>query len=166
MTNKELVELIKKQLDQQQDQLALQKEQFEHQAKQNQNQLDAILQSIQLLAKPREQSDEPPAERVMAEVQSNYSVPTFAAFDPSTELWSDYHLRFQTFVKAHSVPENKVAQIFLTNQSVATYKLLQNLSSQQQPPVSINDATMEILTGFMAEQFDLKLFVIRERYKF
>ena len=93
-------------------------------------------------------------------------MPTFSAFDPSNELWSDYNQRFQTFIKAHSVPENKIAKLFLTNQSVTTYKLLQNLSSQQQPPVDINEAEMDMLRYFMAEQCDPKLFVIWERYKF
>ena len=40
------------------------------------------------------------------------------------------------------------------------------MCSQQQPRVDINDADMTLLTEFMAEQFDPKLFVIRERYKF
>ena len=40
------------------------------------------------------------------------------------------------------------------------------MCSQQQPRVDINDADMTLLTEIMAEQFDPKLFVIRERYKF
>ena len=129
-TKKEIIELMKKQLDQQQTQLALQQEQMQHQRKQNETQMEAILKSLQLIASSNENSNEASERPANADVsQTAYAVPKFAAFDSSSELWSDYNLRFQTFVKAYSVPESKVAQIFLTNQSVATYKLLQNLCS-------------------------------------
>ena len=46
------------------------------------------------------------------------------------------------------------------------YKLLQNLATQQQPPVDINKLTMDDIVKFMSEQYDPKRFVLRERYKF
>ena len=45
------------------------------------------------------------------------------------------------------------------------YKLL-SLASQQQPFININEADIETLAQFMAEQYNPKLFVIRERCKF
>ena len=51
-------------------------------------------------------------------------------FDSSLELWHDYWTRFQTFAGANLVPANKTAQVFLTNQSRVTYKLLFNLAAQ------------------------------------
>ena len=96
---------------------------------------------------------------------SPYSVPSFTAFDSTAELWTDYYPRFLTFIKAHSVPETKIAQIFLTTQTVSVYKLLQSLASQQQPPINNNESDMETLAQFMTEQYNPKLFVIRERYK-
>ena len=69
------------------------------------------------------------------------ATPSFVQFDPSLELWTDYWARFCTFVSAHSVSNNRKAQIFLTNQSSTTYKLLSNLASQETPPKSINELT-------------------------
>ena len=49
------------------------------------------------------------------------SIPSFSPFDSTSELWSDYWARFQTFVNANSIPVDKVAQVFLTNQTKVTY---------------------------------------------
>ena len=98
------------------------------------------------------------------------NVPTpmasFQPFDSTSELWTDYLARFQTFVTANSIPDNKQAQIFLTNQSSSFYKMLSNLAAQQQPVKSIHELTMNDIQTFMAEQFDPKRFVVRERFKF
>ena len=67
---------------------------------------------------------------------------------------------------ANSIPDNKQAQIFLTNQSNSVYKMLSNLAAQQQPVKSIHELTMNDIQTFMAEQFDPKRFVVRERFKF
>ena len=98
------------------------------------------------------------------------NVPTpmasFQPFDSTSELWTDYLARFRTFVTANSIPDNKQAQIFLTNQSNSVYKMLSNLAAQQQPVKSIHELTMNDIQTFMAEQFDPKRFVVRERFKF
>ena len=115
MTNKEIIELMRKQSDQQQIQLQLRREQLEQQN-------NAILQSLQMITR-----QERPAEMTnqqVAEIQQNsYSMPKFSAFDPSNELRNDYNQRFQTFIEAHFIPENKIAKIFLTNQLVTTYRV-------------------------------------------
>ena len=69
-------------------------------------------------------------------------------------------------VPTNSIPDNKQAQIFLTNQSNSVYKMLSNLAAQQQPVKSIHELTMNDIQTFMAEQFDPKRFVVRERFKF
>ena len=93
------------------------------------------------------------------------NVPTpmasFQPFDSTSELWTDYLARFRTFVTANSIPDNKQAQIFLTNQSNSVYKILSNLAAQQQPVKSIHELTMNDIQTFMAEQFDPKRFVVR-----
>ena len=98
------------------------------------------------------------------------NVPTpmasFQPFDSTSELWTDYLARFRTFVTANSIPDNKQTQIFLTNQSNSVYKMLSNLAAQQQPVKSIHELTMNDIQTFMAEQFDPKRFVVRERFKF
>ena len=98
--------------------------------------------------------------------ESAASIPSFASFDPSSELWKDYVARFETFVGANSIPESKYAQVFLTNQSPTIYKLLDTLAGQQTPPIRVNDLSMTQIQGFMEEQFDPKQFVVQERYKF
>ena len=53
---------------------------------------------------------------------STATIPKFAAFDSSSELWPDYWSRFCAFVVASAVPEQRQAQVFLTNQTAAAYK--------------------------------------------
>ena len=57
------------------------------------------------------------------------AMPAFPAFDASSELWKDYWARFQTFAKANAVPNERLPQVFLTNQTSATYKLLSTISA-------------------------------------
>ena len=94
------------------------------------------------------------------------AIPPFPAFDSSTELWPDYWSRFCTFLEANGVPELRKAQVFLTNQTPAIYKQLSNLAAQQSPPTEINKLSLEEIVDFMKAQFDPKLFVVRERFKF
>ena len=94
------------------------------------------------------------------------SFPSFHAFDDSSELWPDYHNRFETYVSANSISEDKMPQVFLTNQSAGVYKMLENLASQTNPPLEINKLTMPQIVAFMKEQYDPKTFIIRERFKF
>nr|KAG5714116.1 hypothetical protein BaRGS_020444 [Batillaria attramentaria] len=82
------------------------------------------------------------------------------------ELWPDYWSRFCTFLVANAVPDDRKAQVFLTNQTPAVYKQLANLAAQQNPKTDINSLTMDQIVKFMKEQFDPKLFIVRERFKF
>ena len=66
--------------------------------------------------------------------KSSESIPSFATFDSTTELWKDYWARFQTFSKANSVSDAKLPQVFLTNQTTATYKLISTLAMQLATP--------------------------------
>ena len=163
----ELILLLNKQ---HQEQMAVLRDEHREQMTMLQEQLK-ILQSS--LNKPRENVPTPMA--------------SFQPFDSTSELWTDYLARFRTFVTANSIPDNKQAQIFLTNQSNSVYKMLSNLAAQQQPvtnqsnsvykmlsnlaaqqqPVkSIHELTMNDIQTFMAEQFDPKQFVVRELFKF
>ena len=97
---------------------------------------------------------------------STAAIPPFAAFDSTSELWPDFWSRFCTFVVANAVPEQRQAQVFLTSQTAAAYKQLADLAIQQTSPKDINKLTMSEIVGFMKEQFDPKLFIVRERFKF
>ena len=107
-------------------------------------------------------------QNCLREPRDNVSAPvaSFQPFDSTSELWTDYLARFKTFITANSIPDHKQAQIFLTNQSNAIYKMLSNLAAQQQPVKTIHELTMNNIQTFMAEQFDPKRFVVRERFKF
>ena len=130
--------------------------QHQEQKKQHQEQMTMLQEQLKILQsslnKPRENVPTPMA--------------SFQPFDSASELWTDYLARFRTFVTANSIPDNKQAQIFLTNQSNSVYKMLSNLAAQQQPVKSIHELTMNDIQTFMAEQFDPKRFVVRERFKF
>ena len=94
------------------------------------------------------------------------SVPSFAPFDPTSELWRQYLDRFTIFAGANSIPNEKLAHVFLTNQTSATYQLLDNLAGQQDPPIPVKDLSMDQIQGFMQEHFDPARFVIQERYNY
>ena len=128
----------------------------DEQNKQHQEQMTMLQEQIKIL----QSSLNNPRENVPTPMAS------FQPFDSTSELWTDYLARFRTFVTANSIPDNKQAQIFLTNQSNSVYKMLSNLAAQQQPVKSIHELTMNDIQTFMAEQFDPKRFVVRERFKF
>ena len=70
---------------------------------------------------------------------SQQQTPPFPAFDSIAELWKDYLLRFKTFVSANSVTDDKLALVFLTNQTSDTYKLINNYASQQDTPTTADN---------------------------
>ena len=152
-TMSEISELILLLNKQHQEQMTVLRDE---QNKQHQEQMTMLQEQIKILQsslnKPRENVPTPMA--------------SFQPFDSTSELWTDYLARFRTFVTANFIPDNKQAQIFLTNQSNSVYKMLSNLAAQQQPVKSIHELTMNDIQTFMAEQFDPKRFVVRERFKF
>ena len=97
---------------------------------------------------------------------SQQQTPPFPAFDSTVELWKDYLLRFKTFVSANSVPDNKLALVFLTNQTSDTYKLINNYASQQDTSTTADNMQFSDIAEFMSQHYDLTKFTVRERYKF
>ena len=93
-------------------------------------------------------------------------IPSFTPFDSTAKLWSDYWARFQTFVGANSIPADKRAQVFLTNQSQVNFKLLSNLASQQTPSKGINELTLEEIQDYMKDRFDPTRYVIRKLFTY
>ena len=156
----ELILLLNKQHQEQmavlRDEHREQNKQYQEQNKQHQEQMTMLQEQLKIL----QSSLNNPRENVPTPMAS------FQPFDSTSELWTDYLARFRTFVTANSIPDNKQAQIFLTNQSNSVYKMLSNLAAQQQPVKSIHELTMNDIQTFMAEQFDSKRFVVRERFKF
>lgn len=131
-------------------------EQHREQMDQQRQQMEALISRMVTSQAPSTASSFSPAT----------TTPSFIAFDATTELWKDYWARFQTFARANSVPKERLPQVFLTNQTTATYKLLSTLATQLATPKNVNDLTMEEIVNFMEEQYDPKTFIVRERFKF
>lgn len=161
----ELIKLLSQQLE-------LQKQQMERQEEKHMQEMDILLRmcgaqaaSSDNVAEDEENSG---TARLRPSIASTVTaaIPPFAAFDSSAELWPDYWSRFCTFVAANAVPKVRLAQVFLTNQSASVYKQLSNLAAQMSDPKAINDLSMDEIKTFMEEQFNPKLFIVRERFKF
>ena len=98
---------------------------------------------------------------------SSTPVTSFKPFDSNSELLLDYLERFRTFLTANSIPKEKEAQVFLTNQTTVTYKLLlSNLAAQQSPAKGNSNLSIDDIQKFMGEQFHPRKFVVSERYRF
>ena len=150
MMQQQQQELISAMMKQQQQMMQQQQEQQQQQQQQ-------ITSIITQLAKDKTPATPSPVAM---------PVPSFPAFDPMMELWKDYWARFQTFMLANSVPMERQPQVFLVNQSKATYSLISTMAAQMASPKAVNDLTMVEIQGFMDDQFDSKKFTVRERFKF
>ena len=147
MATDELLQLLQQQIQQQQ--LLMQAQEKRHQ------------EQIQVLLTLAQKSE---GEGTVNSFTA--ALPSFSAFDSASELWTDYWAWFNTFAEAHSVPSEKRASVFLTNQTPVTYQLLTNLAGQQTRPKDVNQLDIKELSEFMVEQFHPKRFIVRERYKF
>ena len=105
--------------------------------------LNQIVQAFsEMLAKQAEEQNNKMLQLIQG-LQSTLSLPKFESFTPEKELFKDYFKRFETFLLANSVPITKAAQVFLTNQSPETYKSLETLAAQSNPPLDINQLSFE-----------------------
>ena len=116
MVTDELLQLLQQQIQQQQFMMQAQE-------KRHQEQIQVLLNLAQK------------CEAKETAKSFKAALPSFSAFNSASELWTDYWAWFNTFVEAHSVPREKRASVFLTNQTPVTYKLLTNLAGQQTPPM-------------------------------
>ena len=142
-----------------QHQMAAQQKQHQEQQKQHQEQMQTLQDQNQKLLAALTTSTQSGGNTVV-------TIPSFTPFDSSNELWSDYWARFITFTGVHSIPEAKQAQVFLTNQTSVTYKLLSNYASQLTPSKNINQLSIAEIVDYMKTQFDPTRYIVRERYKF
>ena len=167
-TTAQLIDLLREQIQQQ-------KEQFEHQkelsAQQQDYQEKQLKQQREYMEAQMAQQREESLQMIKALTESTEKKASgvathFTAFDPNTELWTSYYARYQTFVGANSIPEDKMAQIFLTNQSTAIYKQISDWGNQQTPKLDINGITMDAIYNYMMTQYNPRTFIVRERYRF
>lgn len=94
MGDTDLISLLQKQIQ-------LQQQQFQSQQEAQAAQMQQILQ----LVTAKTSTD--PATPVADITTTAAAVPPFNPFDPSAELWPDYLSRFQTFLAANAVPESR-----------------------------------------------------------
>ena len=64
------------------------------------------------------------------------------------------------------MPDDKLALVFLTNQTSDTYKLINNYASQQDTPTTADNMKFSDIAEFMSQHYDPTKFTVRERYKF
>ena len=98
--------------------------------------------------------------------ESTKRIPIFALFDPTSELWKDYIVRFETFVGSNSIPETKYAQVFLTSQSPTVYELLDPSAGQQMPPIQGNDLSVTQIWEFMEDSLTRNILLSRRGLSF
>ena len=150
----EIADLIKVMQEQMQRQEERHQQQEERQEERHQRQLDLL----------QKQLDE--QRKSGGTFTSQQQTPPFPAFDSTAGLWKDYLLRFKTFVSANSVSDDKLALVFLTNQTRDTYKLINNYASQQDTPTTADNMHFSDIAEFMSQHYDPTKFTVRERYKF
>ena len=136
-----------------QEQMQLQREQMRQQEERHrQQEVSNEERHKQQLALMQQQMED--TRKAGGTMVSQHQTPPFLAFDSTAELWKDYLLRFETFVNANSVPDDKKALVFLTNQTSGTYKLITNYASQQDVPTTANAMKFSDITGFMSSHYD------------
>ena len=138
MASEKLVEL----LELQQEQLRQQQEEYRQQEEIHRQELHAMMKVIEGF---RQQ----PATSSESATSVTTAIPKFQPFDSTSELWTDYWKRFQTFSGANSVQESKKAQIFLTNESNTVYKIPTNMASQLSPKKDINELSIDEIVEIM-----------------
>ena len=123
-----------------QEQMQLQREQMQQQLQQQEERLQQQEKRHQQQEERHRQQEERQEERHQRQLDliqkqldeqcksggsfvSQQQTPLFPAFDSRAELWKDYLLGFKTFVSANSVSDNKLALVFLNNQTSDTYEL-------------------------------------------
>ena len=165
-----------------QEQMQLQREQMQQQLQQQEERLQQQEKRHQQQEERPRQQEERQEERHQQQLDliqkqldeqcksggtftSQQQTPPFPAIDSTAELWKDYLLRFKTFVSANSVSDNKLALVFLTNQTSDTYKLINNYASQQDTSTTADNMQFSDTAEFMSQHYDPTKFTVRERYK-
>ena len=84
------------------------------------------------------------------------------AFDEKSEKFSDYADRFEAYVAANDIDNEKKVNVFLAVIGPDAYKLLKNLCDPENP----NTKTFRRLSQLLQEHFEPTPIVIAERHKF
>ena len=154
---KKLIEVLQQQIALQDRRYEEQQRRYEEQQRryeEQQRHYEEQLQVFKNLIRGRKQDGD---QKLKTAATTAAATPNFPPFDSTSELWSNYWSRFRTFANAHSVPNEKAAKIFLTNQTSTTYKMLSYLAAQETPAKDINNLTMEQITIYMKNNLVLNV---------
>ena len=66
-------------------------------------------------------------------------------------------LALEMFIDVNSVPDEKKALVFLTNQTSGTYKLITNYASQQDVLTTANAMKLSDITDFVSSHYDRRI---------
>ena len=95
----ELLKVMQEQMQLQREQMRQQEERHKQQEVSNEE------RHKQQLALMQQQMED--TRKAGGTMVPQHQTPPFPAFDSTAELWKDYLLRFETFVNANSVPDDK-----------------------------------------------------------
>ena len=84
------------------------------------------------------------------------------AFDEKSEKFSDYADRFEAYVAANDIDDDKKVNVFLAVIGPDAYKLLKNLCDPENP----NTKTFTRLSQLLQGHFEPAPIVMAERHKF
>ena len=157
----DLIKVMREQMQRQEKRHQQQEERHQQQEERYQQREDCHQQQLIVM---QQQLDE--QRKFAGTFSSQKQTSLFLAIDSKAELWKDYLLRFKTFASANSVSDDKLALVFLTNQTSDTYKLISNYVSQQDTPTTADNMKFGDIAKFMSHHYDPTKFTVRERYKF
>ncbi len=83
-------------------------------------------------------------------------------FDESAEQWATYIERFEQFVSANDISEEKQVAVLLSVMGSSTYGLLRSLIAPEKPGVKAYNDIVNVLK----DHFSPKPIVIAERFRF
>ena len=103
-----------------------------------------------------------PKSRERERVEMAALIGNIGPFDEKSEKFSDYADRFEAFVAANDIDNDKKVNVFLAVTGPDAYKLLKNLCDPENP----NTKTFTRLSRLLQGHFEPAPIVIAERHKF
>ena len=160
----DLIKLMQKQQDEYRQQQEEQRKQLEEHRQQQHEEFKQQQEDYRRQQDEKMEENRKLMELLLQSLQKKQetaatAVPAFPGFDLTAELLTDYIDRFNTFIAANSIHQDKIAGTFLTNQQPTLYKQLSNMAAQLSTPKQINDLSMNEILEFLKDQYDPKRFM-------
>ena len=152
----DLIKLMQKQQDEYRQQQEEQRKQLEEHRQQHHDEFRQQQEDYRRQQDERMEENKKLMDLLLQSLQQKQetaatAVPAFPGFDPRAELLTDYIDRFNTFIAATSIHQDKIASTFLTNQHPTLYEQLSNMAAQLSTPKQINDLSMDEILEFLKD---------------